>query len=171
MSPNISAENALQAISAPLAGLFLTLTLCVAGLSAAPSQGVWMELLQEPETTECGDGRPVVLHAESGIWKLNEDEIRMAQVPATVADIMASRAERGVFFIPPRDSTVQEVLSLAANMEAQTENLHIGLVTHRQIQSMTREEYGFRYVPVACMRWPRCPIFFEDTIPILRGCK
>jgi biopolymer transport protein ExbD len=131
------------------------LCICVLAGFFSPSQGIQLLLLREPSSSNCGDGRPIVLHNEpDGSWWINQDKLRPAKIPEAVAQIMESRAERAVYLIPREKSSMQEIAGLTANLEAATPDLHIGIVTHNQIQSMTRHDHGLQWVPITCMSWP-----------------
>ncbi|MGC1460836.1 MAG: hypothetical protein WA802_01460, partial [Terracidiphilus sp.] len=171
MTAKLLPEQLLQALAAPFASLFLVLAL-LAALPVSQASGVWFELLREGQQ-DCGDARTEVVHLEPGQgWMLNEKQVGASKMPQVVAQAMANRAERVIHFIPDRNVTVQEIASLATATQAETDSLHIGLVTHRQLVAMTQDDNGIRWVPVGCMRWPRCPgPIGEDVIPILRGCR
>jgi len=67
---------------------------------------------------------------------------------------MADRAERVIFLIPGKNSSVQDVAELAARLNSSVDDLQIGLVTNRQVKSMTRTDNGITWVPIECMGWP-----------------
>ena len=147
-------EKLLQGLAAPLAGLFLVLALFAAAPGPA-ARGVRVELLRQGPS-ECGDTRPVVIHFEEGgsVW-INEENVGARRAPQAVSEIMATRAERAVFLLPGKETSVQEVTSLADSLHSAVADLRIGVVTNRQLESTEREESGMKYVPIDCMAWPR----------------
>jgi biopolymer transport protein ExbD len=144
----------LQGILAAAASLFLILTACVAGLKP-PAHGVRLLLPREPKSFECGDARTEVIHwgDDGSVW-LNEENVGASRAPARVAEVMADRAERVIFLIPGKNSSVQDVAELAARLNSSVDDLQIGLVTNRQVKSMTRTDNGITWVPIECMGWP-----------------
>jgi biopolymer transport protein ExbD len=107
----------------------------------------------------CGDSRVEVVHwaDDSSVW-LNEENVGLARAPARVAQIMQNRAERIVFLIPGENTTVQDVTGLAARLQNSTDDLHIALVTNRQLAKMTRTDHGMTWVPVDCLGVPSSAI-------------
>jgi biopolymer transport protein ExbD len=150
-------EQLLQMATAPIAGLFLVLTMVIVANPRPPACGVPFDLLREG-SSDCGDGRPVVIHwgPDGQVW-LNEDGIGVQRAPQIVAEIMASRAEKAVFLLPGTEASVQEVADLAARLHSTVDGLRIGVVTNRQRESITQVYKGMTYVPIGCLAWPRLP--------------
>jgi biopolymer transport protein ExbD len=156
MVPKQLSEWMLQATGAAIAGLFLILALYLAADTKPPAHGVRLILLSEPTSADCGDSRDILLHwGEDGEVWVNEDRVGTSQAPAEVARIMETRAEKVVFLLPDENISVQDVADLTARLNASVDDLHIGLVTNRQVKSMTRTEHGFTWTPIGCMGWPR----------------
>ncbi len=163
-------EQMLNALAAPLAGIFLLLSVCLA-LPRAQTGGVWFELLREG-SHECGDTRTEVVHWEEdgSVW-INEEKLSTKELPTVVESIMRTRAERVVHVLSGQNTRVQQVAELTNRMSSNVPDLHLGILTHRQLRSMAYDAYGMHFVPVGCMRWPRCPgPLVEDRVPILAGC-
>ena len=156
MAQKQSSDWILRAISAPLAGMFLLLCLCLATFRPTPSSGVRLILPREPTSTYCGDSRAEVIHwgDDGSIW-LNEEKVGAVDAPGRVAQVMQDRAERVLFLIPGESASVQEVADLATRLNASVDDLHIGLFTNRQVKSMTRTDHGMTWVPIGCMAWPQ----------------
>jgi hypothetical protein len=169
MNPFRSAEPFLQAFGASVAGVFLVLACCAS--IQEPSRGVWYELLR-PGPDDCGDGSPVVVHLEpEGQVGVNGKNLGVQAATGLIGEMMSTRAERAVHFLPQRRGTVQEVASLSDRIESSADQIHLGLVTARDQKSVTRVEHGWTITNIECMRWPQCPAVWSDTIPILHGCK
>ena len=156
MAPKQFSEWMLQALAAPLAGLFLLLCLCSAAFKPTPASGVRLILPREPTSTYCGDGRDEGIHCgnDDSIW-LNEEKVGAANAPKRVAQVMENRAERALFLIPGESASVQEVADLATRLNASVDDPRIGLVTNKQVKSMTRRDHGITWIPIGCMGWPR----------------
>lgn len=156
MNPGKFAQLMLQAQAAALAGLFLILVLCAAVDSKPGARGVSLLLPSAPVSHDCGDARTVVIHwkEDGSVW-LNEENVGAVRAPARVAEVMENRAERVVFLIPGKGQSVQDVTSLVARLNNSVDDLHIGLVTNRQIEAMTRTEHGMTWVPIGCMGFLR----------------
>jgi biopolymer transport protein ExbD len=144
-------DQLLQTASAPIAGLFLVLTMVIGANPTPPARGVRVELLREGPS-DCGDGRPVVIHwgPDGQVW-LNEEGVGAQRAPQIVAEIMTSRAEKAVFLLPGKEASVQEVADLAARLHSAVDGLRIGVVTSRQRESITQVYNGMTYVPIGCM--------------------
>jgi len=153
-------EKLLQGLAAPFCGLFLVLALFAAA-PVPPAKGVRFELLRLREAPfVCGDGRPVVVHFEKGgaVW-INEENVGAQRTPRAVAEIMTNRAERVVFLLPGKDSSVQDVSSLVDRLNSAVSDLNIGVVTDSQRELLERDSVrqngnGMKYVPIECMAWP-----------------
>jgi biopolymer transport protein ExbD len=156
MNPRKFIQLMLQAQAGAVTGLFLILGLCAAVFSISGAHGVSLLLPSAPLSSDCGDSRDVVIHwkDDGSVW-LNEENVGAVRAPARVAEIMQNRAERVVFLIPGKGESVQDVASLAARLNNSVDDLHIGLVTNRQIEEMTRTDHGITWDPIGCMGFPR----------------
>jgi biopolymer transport protein ExbD len=124
---------------------------------APPSRGDRLLLLRVPES-QCsfGDGRPIVVHFEKGgaVW-INEENVGALKAPERIAEIMSTRAERAVFLLPGREATVQEVANIADQLHSKVQDLHIGIVTNSQRETMKRKVGEIDHFPIECLTWPR----------------
>ncbi len=156
MNPRQFSAQMLQALGASIAGLFLILALYVAANLKTPARGVLLILPKEPTSSDCGDSRTEVIHwgVDGAVW-LNEEEVGAERMPDRVAEIMANRAERVLFVVPGKYASVEEVVDLIARINASVDDLHVGMVTNKQITAMTRTDHGVTWIPIDCMRWPQ----------------
>jgi hypothetical protein len=87
---------------------------------------------------------------------------------------MLTRAERVVYFIPDRTSTVENFARLADAVNASDEDMYFALITNKQAEEISYDRHCFHFIRVECMHWPRCVRTASgrlDRSAILDGCR
>jgi len=161
----------LNAFGASMAGLFLLLALCVA--VPAGSGGIWFELFRvTPPPPCCVEGNYLVVHMRpDNSVRVNLEPDDAAGAARLVSAKMERRFERAVYLSAEEGTTVQQVAGLAGDLASATENLHIGLMTNRQLNAISYTHGGRTFPNLEQLAWPYCPGLTLDHIPMLAGCK
>ena len=120
-------------LAAPLASLFLILSLSAFGGRTPPSYGFLIPVIQlhhEPqEPTDCGGRSEFIRLTKDGKTWINEDEFPPAQIAPAIASMMESRAERVVYVVVDSELSYWQFAGFLDQIQGATSDLHVVLVS------------------------------------------
>jgi hypothetical protein len=134
----------MQMIAAPMASLFLTLSLCVAGIGSRTPAGIRFPLLRMRASHSglCGDDRVVVVSLrQGGDLKINQNRITWDALAPTIARIMQYRAERVIYVLPYSEISYTEFANLMDKVAGSTTDLHIALLSGNLRRTMKEHRF------------------------------
>ena len=140
-------------LAAPMASLFLVLSLCAFTFRKPESEGIYIPILRLHENMAemiCGDSRDVYIQLRaSGQTMINSTEIPSGEVGPRLAKIMQHRFERIVFIVSdPGVPYGRFVRSLSA-MQNSVDDLHIGVLS-----GQLGKEYLQKWAQPCRLIWP-----------------
>jgi len=98
-------------------------------LNHRPS-GFYVELVAHTSSSECGDGRKIVLQILKGhTFKINSETVLSEDLKGQLREIFRTRAERVLLIRADPDVSFQEVVSAIDAAEGDVTNLHVVLLT------------------------------------------
>lgn len=120
-------------LAAPMASLFLMLSLCVFVVQRPGSTGTRIPMIRlhhDPlEPTDCGGRTEFVRLTKDGKTWINEAEITPDRLAATVSYLMENRAERVVYVVVDSDLTYGQFAEFLATVENATTDLRVVVVS------------------------------------------
>ena len=144
MKPNQLA----QLMAAPLASLFLVLTLCAFALGSNKSAGFRLPLLRvhQPQPglwRDCGDSRVIFVSLlGTGELQINQDTITWDQLAPRIGHIMKFRAQPSIYVLADPEVSYQQFATLIDRITGSTSNIQIGLVSAGLLSSLKSQYRG-----------------------------
>ncbi len=123
-------------MAAPIACLFLILSLCAFVVQRPVSTGVHVpkpRVERHSSWRECEDDMPIFVRiAKDGSTRINQTQERSDEVPPLISKIMEYReTERAVYIMAESDVPFGILANLYSKIATSTTNLHVFLVTDR----------------------------------------
>lgn len=126
-----------QMIAAPLASIFLILSLCAFHLQRAQSAGE--RLILTKVVFDCGDGRPMFFRlGEDQIVEVNSAPMPTLVATSNIAESMKNRAEKVVYFSAAANVSIGNVETVLAKLRRDTPDMFIFAVTSRELNIIRR---------------------------------
>jgi biopolymer transport protein ExbD len=129
-------------VAAPMAGLFLILSLCAFVMQRPASVGMWVPMLRVREIPDydCpGVDRTIVVRLlKSGIIKINETDVLANELRARLAEIYENRQEKILPVYSDPEVSFGDFATFYANVVSSTSDLHIILRT-RQLDAQLEQ--------------------------------
>jgi len=122
--------NRLRAlVAAPIASLFLILSLCAFVIQSPHSLGFRIPMIRihhnPNEPYDCG-GRPEFVRlTKDGRTRINNIEVSSSRLAPTISGLMESRAERFVFVIVDSDLSYGQFAEFLGKVKGSTADLHV----------------------------------------------
>jgi biopolymer transport protein ExbD len=120
-------------LAAPLASLFLVLSLCAFVVQRPISAGIEIPIVRihrDPNRNYTCDGRPLFMRlTKDGKSWINETEIPPNQIGPTVSIVMENRAKRVVYVVVDSELSYGQFVSFMNRMNSATPNLHLILIS------------------------------------------
>ncbi|MGA2890871.1 MAG: hypothetical protein ABSE51_22850 [Terracidiphilus sp.] len=132
-------------LAAPMASLFLVLSLCAFMLQGprTVSGSVGMHVpttrVRTIPLNDCFDGRDIFVKIHNdGNTTINETRKRPDELGQMIAEIMQNRDQRVVYMLPDPDISFGEFADIYSRVASSTPDVHVGLIT-RQINKELRQ--------------------------------
>jgi biopolymer transport protein ExbD len=120
-------------VAAPMASLFLVLSLCAFVLQQPRSVGIRIPMIRihhKPmEMTDCGGNSVFLRMTKDGKTWMNSEELPADQLRQTVAKVMENRAERVVFVVVDSELTYSQFTGFWEKIAGATSDLHVIVVS------------------------------------------
>jgi biopolymer transport protein ExbD len=120
-------------VAAPMASLFLVLSLCAFVLQQPRSVGIRIPMIRihhNPHKPYDCEGRPVFLRlTKDGRTWMNSEELPADQLRQTVVNVMENRAERVVYMVVDSELTYGQFAGFLDKIEGATNDLHVVVVS------------------------------------------
>jgi biopolymer transport protein ExbD len=149
-------------LAAPMASLFLVLSLCAFAMERTSSTGIYIPLLRLHRSTQAEfscDGRFIFvqLRADGTTW-INEESIPFEQLRARLTKLMENRAEPVAFLVPESDISYPRFIYAVDAMRKASSDMHIGVLSgklrNEYLQTGKNHKLAEpRYVPCDII-WP-----------------
>lgn len=154
-------DQLIQYTAAPLASIFLILSLCAFRLRQAPSTGE--RLILTRVVSNCGDGREIFFRlGEDQVVDVNGVPMPTLQAISYVGEILKTRAEKAIYFSAAANTSLAEVETVMARLRTDTPDVFIFAVTSEELSSLRNKlsPPGSDYAGERCIA-PSNPDFFS----------
>ena len=126
--------NRLRAlIAAPVASLFLILTLCTFAVQRPRSVGIRIPMIRlhrNPlESTDCGGRAEFIRLTKDGRTWINEIEVPANRIATAVSVLMENRAERVVYVVVDSDLSYGQFAEFLGKIKDATTDLHVVVIS------------------------------------------